>query len=483
MSNTHEIEDGQTLWGLSRDILRNRGGGEPPAADIIDLIGQIKKLNADSNALYDGDRLIVGRTLVLPGENDSHAPGIQGQFAAATTGEQPGPASPLPEAIAEPAQPIQVPQQFADAAAGDLVNLKDPRQVNIIQEGLAALGYNPGPQDDIWGPRTKAALESWQRANGHAPGLPTPGQLIKLEQAAADPAAARAKQGALAAAGPAPAPRAYGFGLEGERIVKNAERTLKGQPPAGYYSLASAPNPQSVLVLDKGHFQRMAGGITDHGVHAPNTGMREVDLDLLSDDVARLLWEKHGIPVIMTRASGEAFFLGRYDNYEGKGAGHYGHLDGRAAFAEEAARQAGIPLDRVSLVSFHADSTSPSHKGPTLYTHPGDEGSARFAEVAARGLTGGSVGNSGRDLNILRRAEEGGLGAAAVLEVGNFRNKQDELRLQRIVTDPAYRLEVAREMAASIAKAHMAIQPASELQYADTFTPYRPHQVTPSGLG
>ena len=461
MNSTYEVVRGDTLDRIARKVLQAKGVADYGAVHVQQMIDAIVADNRD-RVHGPHKHLWVGETLNL----SNVLGGITGPFAGASV----DPAA-LPPAIASPARPIKVSHASAAApfagVAGGLVDLKDPAKVNIIQEGLAALGYNPGPQDDKWGPKTRTALEAWQLANGHAAGLPTPGQLEELRRAAANPAAARAAQREAAAQDPGPAPRAYGLGRGGERMVANAERELQGQPPEWYFSLAHATTPQELLVLDKGHFQRMANGRTDHGVYSKDETFREVDLDPLSDDVARLVWEEHGIPVVTTRASGEVFFLGKSDDYVGRDDDeHYGHLDGRVAFAERVAQNAGVPLDRVSFVSFHADSTNPSHSGPTLYTHPGDDGSARFAEVAAEGLDGGDARISDRGLNVLERAEEGGLGAAAVLEVGNVRNKGDEQNLKRIASDSDYRLQVAREMAASIAKAHRAIQPDPALQYA-----------------
>ena len=38
--------------------------------------------------------------------------------------------------------------------------------IRFLQQMLAGAGFNPGPVDGIWGPRTQAALNEWQRRNG-----------------------------------------------------------------------------------------------------------------------------------------------------------------------------------------------------------------------------------------------------------------------------------------------------------------------------
>lgn len=40
-------------------------------------------------------------------------------------------------------------------------------QTTLIQTGLAGLGYEPGPADGFFGPKTKAAAVAWLAADGH----------------------------------------------------------------------------------------------------------------------------------------------------------------------------------------------------------------------------------------------------------------------------------------------------------------------------
>lgn len=74
--------------------------------------------------------------------------------------------------------------------------------VRAVQEGLAALGYAPGPIDGVAGPKTRAAIGDFQTAAGLAPdGAASPALLARLnaaleeiEREAAEAAAPRAEE-------------------------------------------------------------------------------------------------------------------------------------------------------------------------------------------------------------------------------------------------------------------------------------------------
>ena len=57
----------------------------------------------------------------------------------------------------------------------------DSAQRRRVQEALAGAGFDPGPADGKFGPRTRRAIEGWQQANGHAAtGELTSGQVEML---------------------------------------------------------------------------------------------------------------------------------------------------------------------------------------------------------------------------------------------------------------------------------------------------------------
>ena len=57
----------------------------------------------------------------------------------------------------------------------------DSSERRRVQEALAAAGFDPGPADGKFGPRTERAIEGWQQANGYAPtGELTSGQVEAL---------------------------------------------------------------------------------------------------------------------------------------------------------------------------------------------------------------------------------------------------------------------------------------------------------------
>ena len=68
---------------------------------------------------------------------------------------------------------------------GEAVAL-DSGERRRIQEALARAGFDPGPADGKFGPRTRRAIEAWQQANGHAAtGKLTSGQVEALLAGAA----------------------------------------------------------------------------------------------------------------------------------------------------------------------------------------------------------------------------------------------------------------------------------------------------------
>ena len=70
-----------------------------------------------------------------------------------------------------------------------------------IQEALAARGYRPGPADGVSGPRTRAAIKSWQQANGFG----ATGRLTRAQaRLLLEPGTAASKTTAAAATIPTP---------------------------------------------------------------------------------------------------------------------------------------------------------------------------------------------------------------------------------------------------------------------------------------
>lgn len=66
--------------------------------------------------------------------------------------------------------------------SSDLVNARRSNPTDMVmQVRLQGLGYNPGPIDGVVGPRTKAALQRYQRDHGLlASGLPGPATRARL---------------------------------------------------------------------------------------------------------------------------------------------------------------------------------------------------------------------------------------------------------------------------------------------------------------
>ena len=74
--------------------------------------------------------------------------------------------------------PLPAMAQSASEAPAKAQEADMPREVRIlVQRGLAALGFDPGPADGLFGRKTRAAIWNWQAAKG----LDTTGYLTTVE--------------------------------------------------------------------------------------------------------------------------------------------------------------------------------------------------------------------------------------------------------------------------------------------------------------
>ncbi len=74
--------------------------------------------------------------------------------------------------------PLPAMAQSASEAPAKAQEADMPREVRIlVQRGLAALGFDPGPADGLFGRKTREAIWNWQEAKG----LDTTGYLTTVE--------------------------------------------------------------------------------------------------------------------------------------------------------------------------------------------------------------------------------------------------------------------------------------------------------------
>ena len=89
-----------------------------------------------------------------------------------------------PPPVQQTAAPIATGQRFEPASTQTQLpaHSLNNDQIRRIQNALKRRGFNPGPIDGIYGPLTKAAIESYQASAGFvANGIPTAGLLRNLE--------------------------------------------------------------------------------------------------------------------------------------------------------------------------------------------------------------------------------------------------------------------------------------------------------------
>lgn len=102
------------------------------------------------------------------------------------------------------------------------------RQVRQVQRRLRALGHHPGPVDGLYGPRTRAAVERFQRSAGQpAGGVLAPASAVILARADADRVSAR--QGGNDQSPRRPTSETEPSGVDDRR--RQAEQAKPGQGP------------------------------------------------------------------------------------------------------------------------------------------------------------------------------------------------------------------------------------------------------------
>ena len=90
-------------------------------------------------------------------------------------------------------------------------------EVEALQRRLLAKGFNPGPTDGVFGPKTEGAVKRFQERHGlQVDGIVGPKTMAAFETPASAP-------------GPAPAPAAPESGGNAEKAAPNAP---KGPTPA-----------------------------------------------------------------------------------------------------------------------------------------------------------------------------------------------------------------------------------------------------------
>lgn len=101
------------------------------------------------------------------------------------------PSTPTPPPPTAAPAPFTLPegtklQSGESAGTSDLEAITDPEVVTELQQALTAAGYDPGPADGTFGPRTEAAVVAFQQAHGLTPdGIVGPETAAKLNEALA----------------------------------------------------------------------------------------------------------------------------------------------------------------------------------------------------------------------------------------------------------------------------------------------------------
>ena len=141
-----------------------------------------------------------------------------------------------PSVSSPPARGVAVTEPFA----------LDRKKKVLVQRGLASLKFDPGPADGAFGPKTREAIRSWQKAKGYgATGL--------LTREQADALAAAGKSGRSAPSGEAE--REFWATVKESKSPSDLEAYLKAYPE-GEYAVLARFRRDKLLGLDDASYAR-----------------------------------------------------------------------------------------------------------------------------------------------------------------------------------------------------------------------------------
>jgi Putative peptidoglycan binding domain len=180
--------DGSRHWIVTGQVAYRDDAGAPLERTYEAAVEQVCTHEEHRECWHLGAMSLDGLAVDL-----STPPAAEGAPEAAPAEAEPEDAAPLAEAETESQAAAERAELFP-ALAVETASLPpvdtptDPADLlRAIQEALNTAGHNAGPPDGEMGPRTRAAIESYQRANGLAvDGVPRAALLRHLQAAASN---------------------------------------------------------------------------------------------------------------------------------------------------------------------------------------------------------------------------------------------------------------------------------------------------------
>jgi hypothetical protein len=167
------FEDDDEVWVLPEEEVRQRRRGGGRRGEVV--VGG-RTLTTTQIAILAASALAIIFAILA-------AAGVFSGGSNPTAAPVTAPTTPPPTVTPSTSTPT-VTTQTAQAPSTTLSPGDTGAQVKVLQQALTALGFSPGKADGSYGPSTKAAVQSFQTANGlTADGVVGQQTLTALQQA------------------------------------------------------------------------------------------------------------------------------------------------------------------------------------------------------------------------------------------------------------------------------------------------------------